>query len=171
MHSEFKSASPTSPDSGFSLVVTLLLLVALSLIGVAALRNVSLQEKMAGNFYFRMTAMQDAQGALRQSRNGVEVAFASSTIAVPAGSWTELSLGAAAADFWRQTSSWASADTAAASAGMTAQSVREHQSGKHFSCEDSDSGCKMNYIRMTARTKDGTGSAAIFQDWNVYPAD
>lgn len=164
---------------GFSLIVTLLLLVALSLIGVAALRNVSLQEKMAGNFYFRMTALQDAHGALRQARGGVESWVAASTAApalsscsVP-GSWCKSIDAAATAKFWAGSSNWIGASSAVASAGMTAAWSREGERAKHFICEDGAPGCTpVNYIRMTARTIDSaTGAAVVIQDLNVYPTD
>ena len=162
---------------GFSLITALLLLVALSLIGVAALRNVSLQEKMAGNFYFRTTALQDAHGALRQARGEVEgwVASASApalSVTSTPSSWSETIAAGATAKFWADPSNWSGASTAVATAGMTANWAREGELAKHFVCADSVAGCSVNYIRMTARTTDSaTGAAVVIQDLNVYPTD
>jgi type IV pilus assembly protein PilX len=163
--------------SGFSLIVTLLLLVALSLIGVASLRNVSLQEKMAGNFYFRTTALQDAHGALRQARGEVEgwVASGSAPLlsqSATAGVWSTLIKAAATTKYWSDDSNWSSAGSAVATAGMSAKWAREGETAKHFICADSEAGCRVNYIRMTARTKDtASGAAVVIQDINVYPTD
>ena len=168
---------PNKHDRGFSLIVTLLLLVALSLIGVASLRNVSLQEKMAGNFYFRTTALQDAHGALRQARGEVEGWVASGSAPAlsqtsTAGVWSTLIKSAATAKYWADDSNWASAGSSIASAGMNASWAREGETAKHFICADSEVGCRVNYIRMTARTKDnGSGAAVVIQDLNVYPTD
>ena len=162
---------------GFSLIVTLLLLVALSLIGVASLRNVSLQEKMAGNFYFRTTALQDAHGALRQARGEVEGWVASGSApslsqSATAGVWSKMIKSAASAKYWADDSNWSSAGTSVATAGMSAKWAREGETAKHFMCGDSETGCRFNYIRMTARTKDtASGAAVVIQDLNVYPTD
>jgi Tfp pilus assembly protein PilX len=162
---------------GFSLIVTLLLLVALSLIGVASLRNVSLQEKMAGNFYFRTTALQDAHGALRQARGEVEGWVASGSApslsqSSTAGVWSTLIKAGATAKYWGDDSNWSNAGSSVATAGMSAKWAREGENAKHFICPDGETGCRVNYIRMTARTKDtASGAAVVIQDLNVYPTD
>lgn len=171
------SRIPRIQTRGFSLIVTLLLLVALSLIGVASLRNVSLQEKMAGNFYFRTTAMQDAHGALRQARGEVEGWVASGSAPAlsqtsTAGVWSSLIKSAATVKYWADDSNWSNAGSSVATAGMNAKWAREGEAAKHFVCADSEAGCRVNYIRMTARTKDvASGAAVVIQDLNVYPAD
>lgn len=49
---------------GVALVVSLVLLVVVTLVGLAAIRGVGLQEKMAGNTFDRAQAFQVAEGAL-----------------------------------------------------------------------------------------------------------
>lgn len=68
----------TSPDNGFrarqhgiSLVVVLLLLVAMSLLGVAVLRGSAMQERMSGNLRDRTIAFQAAEAALRYAQESV----------------------------------------------------------------------------------------------------
>ena len=52
-----------------ALVVALVLLVAVTLIGLAGIRGTALQEKMAGNYYDRETAFQAAEAALLLGSN------------------------------------------------------------------------------------------------------
>lgn len=52
-------------QSGIALVVGLLLLVVVTLVGLAAMRGTITQHLMAANFYDRQTAMQDAEAGLR----------------------------------------------------------------------------------------------------------
>lgn len=48
-----------------ALVVALVLLVLVTLVGLAAIRGTTMQQKMTGNFYDRETAFQNAEAALR----------------------------------------------------------------------------------------------------------
>ncbi len=52
-------------QGGIALVVALVLLVAVTLLGLAGIRGTTLQEKMAGNYFDRETAFQAAEAALR----------------------------------------------------------------------------------------------------------
>lgn len=65
-------------ESGAALIVSLILMVLITLVGVASLRNVVLEEKMASNFYDRSLAFQAAEAGLRAGE-GVAVAQASAT--------------------------------------------------------------------------------------------
>lgn len=50
---------------GVALVVALLLLVVITLVGLAAVRGTIMQQKMAGNMYDRQIAFQSAEAAMR----------------------------------------------------------------------------------------------------------
>lgn len=52
-------------ERGAALIISLILLVLITLVGVASLRNVVLEEKMSANFYDRSLAFQAAEAALR----------------------------------------------------------------------------------------------------------
>lgn len=52
-------------ERGAVLIISLILLVLITLIGVASLRNVVLEAKMASNFYDRSLAFQAAEAGLR----------------------------------------------------------------------------------------------------------
>lgn len=55
------------PQRGIALVVVLLLLLIVTLIGLAAMRGTLLQERMAGNVAARGVAFQAAEAALREA--------------------------------------------------------------------------------------------------------
>lgn len=63
---------------GAALIISLILLVLITMVGVASLRNVVLEEKMASNFYDRSLAFQSAEAGLRAGE-AVAVAQASTT--------------------------------------------------------------------------------------------
>ncbi|MEO8837622.1 MAG: PilX N-terminal domain-containing pilus assembly protein [Herbaspirillum sp.] len=66
---------------GVALVVALVLLLLVTLVGIAAVRGTIMQQKMSGNFYDRQVAFQATEAALRQGEAAVQAA----TGAAPAG--------------------------------------------------------------------------------------
>jgi type IV pilus assembly protein PilX len=54
---------------GVALVVALILLVVITLVGLAAVRGTIVQQKMSANMYDRQIAFQAAEAALRQAQN------------------------------------------------------------------------------------------------------
>jgi type IV pilus assembly protein PilX len=171
-------------QNGFVLVVALLLLVALSFIGVSSLRNVSLQERMAGNTYYRILSSHDADAALRLARASIDKVrfdpteqFGSTT---PTG-W-QSSVGDSSTAFWTSASTWTSAAGATGLAVATNPlDVRwsvEQQPGTIPGCPQRstiNSGigdCRAYFLRSTSRASDSvTGAAAVLQDWAMFPAD
>ena len=61
-----------SKQSGVVLVISLIMLVLLTLLGVTAMQTTSLEEKMAGNSKDRNIAFQAAEAALRDSEANIE---------------------------------------------------------------------------------------------------
>ncbi len=57
---------PVSCQKGFALIVSMLILLVLTILVVNAVRNTSLNEKMAGNYMDRTRAQQAAEQVLRQ---------------------------------------------------------------------------------------------------------
>jgi Tfp pilus assembly protein PilX len=169
-------------ERGFALVITLLLLVALSLVGVTALRNVSLQEKMAGNFFFRSSIGQEAEAVARYARQRVDKASVDSNARFPEvfiqttptiGNWTGLAKDSSLA-FWSNPANWtAGAATTNLSTTRPAdtKSSIEQLAGTHIFYQDS-SPIPVNFFRMTGRaTETATGSASVVQEWSMYAAD
>jgi Tfp pilus assembly protein PilX len=68
---------------GVALVVALILLVVITLVGLAAVSGTIMQQKMSSNFYDRDVAFQAAEAALRQAQ--VAIGAATSGAAAPAG--------------------------------------------------------------------------------------
>lgn len=62
-------ASCPGRQHGAALIIGLIMLLVLSLLGVAAISNVSLQEKMAGSLMDRNRAFQSAETALRRAED------------------------------------------------------------------------------------------------------
>jgi len=58
---------------GVALVVALILLVVITLVGLAAVRGTIMQQKMTANFYDREIAFQATEAALRQAEALVQV--------------------------------------------------------------------------------------------------
>lgn len=71
---------PPRRQRGVALIVSLVLLVVITLLGVASLRGVVLEERMASNQYDRSIAFQAAEAALREGE-----AIAESTKPTPTG--------------------------------------------------------------------------------------
>lgn len=57
-------SSARAHQRGVALVIALVLLIAVTLVGLAAIRGTSLQEKMSGNAYDRQMSFQAAEAAL-----------------------------------------------------------------------------------------------------------
>lgn len=66
------SSRPTS-QRGVALVVALILLIVITLVGLAAVRGTIMQQKMTANFYDREIAFQATEAALRQAEALVQV--------------------------------------------------------------------------------------------------
>lgn len=67
------NSSTPKPAPGFSLVVVLVLLVVMSLLGLAVLRSSAMQERMSGSLRDRSLAMQATEAALVFARGQLAV--------------------------------------------------------------------------------------------------
>lgn len=65
-----------SRQGGVALVVAIILLIVITLMGLAAVRGTIMQQKMTSNFYDRQLAFQAAEAALRQAEAAVQAATA-----------------------------------------------------------------------------------------------
>lgn len=72
---------PRSRQRGVALVVALILLVLVTLVGLAAVGGTLMQQKMSANFYDRQVAFQSTEAAMRQAA----LAIQAKTTAAPAG--------------------------------------------------------------------------------------
>lgn len=61
-------------QQGIALVVALILLVVMTLLGLSAMRSVTLEEKMAANTFDRSVSFQAAEAMLREAETKAEIA-------------------------------------------------------------------------------------------------
>jgi type IV pilus assembly protein PilX len=167
----FKNRPIARFERGFTLVVALLLMVALSLIGVTALRNVSLQEKMAGNFFFRIALTHENESALRTASQDVATKAPSGV-----ASWPN-PVNQASLAYWSKASN-VSAITATA---QTPAALKPGVSNVYAteatdplppdtlnSNVDGRPVVLVRYFRTTVNsTEAATGASAAVQDWTV----
>ncbi|MGL4230875.1 MAG: pilus assembly PilX family protein [Casimicrobium sp.] len=171
---------------GFALVVALLLLVALSLIGVAGLRNVTLQEKMAGNSYFRNIAFNEAQASLHLGQQktfdlfGTTAATFAPCSATSGTNRCTLSSGGSAAYFANDDTAWIGAVTVLSplNIGFNSDWVNERinpdasiddpscQLSQGVSSDPPGIPCGRSFMRTTSRSRDvATGATSITQQY------
>ncbi len=72
MINNYMAFKSITKQRGLVLPMVLIFLVVMMLLGTAAIRNVTLEEKMAGNFRNRNLAFQAAEQALRYCENGIQ---------------------------------------------------------------------------------------------------
>lgn len=166
---------------GFALVVALLFLVALSLVGVAALRSTSLQEKMAGNLYFKSLSMQDAEAALRSTAARMDSLLGPTATSVPATSasspnWRNFTPQFALSSQLRAPASWSGTRTVASLSRPTVgvNAVTESFGISELAGCDVNAArpgaCKFQFTRMSSRAVDSvTGASSIVQQYWTFP--
>ena len=163
-------------SGGFALIVAVLLMVALSFVGVAALRNVSLQERMAGNSYYRTIATHESEAGLRLVRQKLEDAWINDAIATPTSTsalsaWDGL-VNKSSIAFFVASASWSSAPVVTsliATRPVDVKSAIEQKTGQLPLC-DEQSKCPADFFRSSARVNDSaTGANVITQEWSMFP--
>lgn len=165
-------------------MVTLLLLLVVTLIGLAAIRGALLQERMAANAYARAVAFEIGEGALRQAEG-----FAAGKPAAPSsgcgGGVCVLASGATPAwqsnaAFWKGNNGWATTTPIALPDGdsdVTPQYVIEKFGTAEAPCatqavDMSADECKptLDVYRITVRTEiPGDGAEVILQSLYQVP--
>lgn len=149
---------------GFALVLSLLLLVAITLLAVSAMRGTTLQEKMASNLNDREVAKQVAEATLRQV----------STLLPPAAGsgWFNAAIPVPAqgtADRWNNAAVWANAGTVAVAVNgvsYTGQYLVENMgfwtSRQDPTCKPKENPlCERQTYRITVRNQPVNGRAAV----------
>ncbi len=58
---------------GATLLVALVMLIVMTLLGLASIRSTSMQEKMGANLYDRSLAFQAVESALREAESGITI--------------------------------------------------------------------------------------------------
>lgn len=166
-------------QSGVALIMSLILLVLMTLLGLAAIRGVTQQERMAANSQSRNVSFQAAEKTLRDIEAAIEAA--SPRITQTAGTCATVSAlmvcgPPAASDTprWRDASfnSWANWNTIGTGAlAITPQYFVEYL-GNSYSCNPADAGAINNCYRyrITARAG-GSGGRAMVMLQSVYATE
>lgn len=160
-------------QSGVALVVALILLVVMTLVGISAMRTVTLEEKMTSHTFDRSVSFQATEAALREAEGIVQA-----TIPTPAA-LSGCTAGicstpvATATPRWQDATfaGWQNATTVASGAlNVTPQYFIEYL-GNTFPCAQTASAatnCKR--YRVTARSNAGNDRAAVILQ-SVYGTD
>lgn len=176
---------------GVTLVIVLLLLIVVTLLGLAAMRGSILQERMSGNVYARGLAFQEAEGALRVAEEYLRSADPS----VPASGCTggvcamPVDGGAPAyeaANFWSAASNYRTAPTnderismlryaieslgeGTAAAGSSGPSECLGAEGDDAGCVGSDGTANVRNYRITAIAQTDNGAQVMLQSTFQMP--
>ncbi len=153
-----------SKSRGVALVISLLMLVAITLLAISAIRNTTMQEKMAANLGDREIAKQVAEATLN---------FASTQLAAANGSaWYTAALPVPAngtADQWNNPIFWANAGSRTVtinSVNYTGQFIVENlglwASRQDPTCKPKENPlCERQTYRITARNTPVNGRSSV----------
>lgn len=175
-----------STQKGVALFVSLMMLLLITLIGVAGVRMVSLEEKMAGNSYDRNLAFQAAEAALREAEKYAEDNKPSPTYTdadntCPTSAINNCTSGLCptpdkdCASRWESGvtfTGWANATASLSTLAGTAPQYFIEYLGSTFNCTDGGASDPKNCkrYRITARSNPGTGRAVVILQ-SVYATD
>ncbi|QTN29283.1 pilus assembly protein [Rhodoferax sp. AJA081-3] len=165
-------------QKGVALIISLILLLVMSLLGVAAIRGIAMEERMAGQTYDRSLAFQATESALREAEALVE-----GKPADPVGSGCAVVSGlmlcstplASDTPRWMNSSfsDWKDATTVGSGTlAVTPQYFVEFL-GTGFPCDPSDNINNLNCkrYRVTARSRDNTDGRASVMLQSIYAID
>ncbi len=171
-HSFSPSSGAGAPQRGVVLVVALVLLAIMALVGLNAMRSVSLEERMTGHTYDRSVSFQAAEAALREAEAMVALnkpvaggACAAGICPAPLPTATPRWLDPAFAG-WQN-----AATVTSGSVSLTPQYFVEYL-GNTFECEpgspSTSTDCKR--YRITARSNAGADRARVMVQ-STYATD
>lgn len=176
MKTHFNNLSKSAgSQSGAALVVGLILLLVMSLLGIAAVREITMEERMAGQTYDRSLAFQATEATLRDVEAKLDPAPADPT-ACAVDSTSTLMLcpapTAGATPRWLDSSfdKWTAGNTVGSgSLAVTPEYFVEYL-GNSFPCDPADATNNLNCrrYRITARSKDNTGGRASVMLQSIY---
>lgn len=160
-------------QSGVALIVALILLVIMTLVGLSAMRTVTLEEKMTAHTFDRSVSFQAAEAALREAEGIVQT-----TIPTPAA-LSGCTAGVCSTPVSTATPRWQDATfagwqtaTAVASGALsvTPQYFIEYL-GNTFPCaQNASAATNCKRYRITARSNAGNDRAAVMLQ-SVYGTD
>lgn len=169
-----------SAERGAALIVSLLILVIMTMLGLAALRGVTQQERMAGNSQSRSISFQAAEKAMRDIEQTIEattprITQATGTCAVVSTLMTCGSPTASAVPRWKDTGFTHWTDGAAvgtSSLAITPKYFIEYL-GNTYSCNPNDTSAPTDCLRyrITVRVGGGASGRASVMLQSIYATD
>lgn len=108
-------------QQGAVLVISLIILLVLTILGIAAMQSTTMEEKMAGNARNRDLAFQSAEAALREGEAYVENLTTTTGFSGAGGLYSE----ADPDPDWTSTAAWTSARTYGSYGGSVIQGVAQ----------------------------------------------
>lgn len=154
-----------SAERGVALIVALVLLVVMTLLGLTAIRSVTLEEKMAGQTFDRSISFQATEAALREAEALVET----NKPTPPAGSGCTsgicgLAIGSAT-ERWNDSAftGWTDASSVTSSSITVTPQYFIEYIGNTFPCvpEDPTQATDCKRYRITARSNAGADRASV----------
>lgn len=152
-------------QAGVALVVALILLVIMTLVGLSALRTVTLEEKMTAQTFDRSLSFQAAEAALREAETLVETTAPTPAALAPCVAGVCGAPNSTATVRWADTSftGWQNA-TAVVNGpiSLTPQYIVEYL-GNTFPCQPGtpSAGTDCKRYRITARSNAGNDRSAV----------
>ncbi|MBT3066088.1 PilX N-terminal domain-containing pilus assembly protein [Rhodoferax sp. U11-2br] len=166
-------------QQGAALIVSLILLVIVTLLGLAAIRGITQEERMANHSLDRSLAFQASEAALREIEQLIEAKKPTPTAGCSKVANLMSCAPPAATDTprWLESTfaSWTDLDLpiGSGSLAVTPQYFVEYLGG-NFECqpgEGTSSGITCKRYRITARSNDGTGSRSSVMLQSIYATD
>jgi type IV pilus assembly protein PilX len=173
-----ESITKNSRQHGVALIISLIILVIMTLLGMAAIRMITSEERMATNAYDRNIAFQATEATLKTIENLIEAEkptpAAGSDCSLLGSIMTCGAPAATATARWLDTAftSWKDANTiGTGSLAVTPKYIVEYL-GDTFACRPGDSSdpnnCKR--YRITAQTAGTAGRSSVMLQ-SVYATD
>lgn len=165
-------------EKGAALVISLILLIIMTIIGLAGIRGVTQQERMANHSFDRSLAFQSTEAALRDVEQLVEAKKPTPTAGCSLDDGLMSCAPPAAIDTprWLDSAFTSWTDLPAVGAGalaVTPQYFVEYLGG-NFECQPgagTGSGIVCKRYRITARSHDGNSSRSSVMLQSIYATD
>ena len=167
---------PLNNERGAVLIVSLMILVILTLLGITAMQTTTFQEKMAGNMRSREVSFQAAEAALRQGEAFLQGAGVLDFKSIANGDGLYLA-PAAGKDPWWATIAWDASDSVRIGEDVEGTAARPRyiiedlgvaQIGSFKNLQAGTPAPQLRNYRITARGVGGTaGVVAILQSTYV----
>lgn len=161
-------ASFPSHQRGAVLIVSLILLLIMTMIGLASIRGSNLQEKMSANLYDRQLAFQAAESALREAEAYL-LTTPNPTFNGSNGRYMPVTPAEGSEERWEDSNTnWANATSNLGDLAVSAQYIIEYM-GEWPSppgCDQSTTiapGCMAPRYRITARASENNRAAVTLQ--------